>query len=447
MRRHREWRWLTSDEAVWQAVHQHAFGGPPPDDIDDDLFDDDDDNDEPKESDEQSSRWRKLTRSLLEAMKRKWPQTWRDVGTQVVHEEWLAWAIGQGHVRIVLPLLRGRSPVELARLPPGLMVAAGRAASLELLVLLDPYIGVNVAEDSRAMTALHQACLHGHAEAAHWLLEHGADVDQANDGGKTALMYAAEIGADRIVTDLLAHGADPRLTTTGEDYRQVTALHLAAGSGSVKTVRALLAAGADIRATTRQGYTALNFAASKGDEPMLELLLELLIAATDPSQREPAMSSCLTTAAEKGHIGLVLSLLKGGAPPGRTALRMALANNDLEIAAALVDHGAEVNERLLDTYHSGPAAAFLVARGAEHSLDYLLRSAVHQGDVEAARALLNPPPPPFDMDSLLFYAVYNQGNVEMARLLLENGAKWNGCVGRGIQPRMLEMLLSFAPNE
>ncbi len=383
-------------------------------------------------------------------MKRKWPQTWRDVGTQVVHEEWLAWAIGQGHVRIVLPLLRGRSPVELARLPPGLMVAAVRAASLELLTLLEPYVGVNVAEGSRAMTALHQACLHGHAEAAHWLLEHGADVDQANDGGKTALMYAAEIGADGIVADLLAHGADPRLMT-GEDYRQVTALHLAAGSGSAKTVRALLAAGADIRATTRQGYTALNFAASKGDQPMLELLLELLIAATDPAQREPAMSSCLITAAERGHLCLALYLLKGGASPEWTALRMALANNDLEMAAALVDHGADVNhsknDPLLDRYHSGPAAAFLTARGAKHSLDYLLRSAVERGDVAAARVLLNPPPPAFRLQSLLFHAV-NQGDVEMARLLLENGARWSGrTVGPRIQPLMAELLLSFAPNQ
>jgi hypothetical protein len=245
------------DDALWKAVHQHAFGGPPPEDDEFDLFDDGkEEGDEKSCEDEAQSRcrWRELTFSILVWMKRKWPDTWRDVG-HIAHEEWLSWAIQKGHVRIVLPLLRHSSTSELENLPPSLMVAAGGAGSLELLALLYPHVGIN-AEDNRGLTALHLACLHGHTEAVRFLLAHGAAVDKATYDGKTALMYAAEGGFEQITAALLAQGASVNLCASRDLYF-ITALRYATRSGSLATVRALVQAGG-------QAASVLHYAEERG---------------------------------------------------------------------------------------------------------------------------------------------------------------------------------------
>ncbi len=73
-------------------------------------------------------------------------------------------------------------------------IAAG--ASLDAY---DPIFGV---------TPLSWAALHGHTEAAAWLLETGADIGALNQDGGTALHAAAFMGRAEIVRLLLEHGAD-----------------------------------------------------------------------------------------------------------------------------------------------------------------------------------------------------------------------------------------------
>jgi ankyrin repeat protein len=298
--------------------------------LDDNLFDDDELEGglELEEESKSKERWRKLTLSILACMQRKWRKTWREVG-QAVHEEWLAWAIQQGHVCIVLPLLRERSAADLERMPHELMVSAGRAGSLGLLALLHPHISVDAA-DSRAMAALHYACLNGHAEAVRWLLQHGAEVNQVNEIGKTPLMFAAEGGHDQVVRVLLEHGADP-LATTREDlksdlyshHRQdLTALHFAARSGSVETARALVRAGADACTASHRmsfrpqdGRTPLEIAAAKGDVPLVELLLDLLATSVHPAAaKEDAVRKSLAAATAKGHTNVLVLLASNNQP-------------------------------------------------------------------------------------------------------------------------------------
>ncbi len=47
----------------------------------------------------------------------------------------------------------------------------------------------------------------GHQEVAAWLLDHGADIDLADHGQRSATFYAAKMGNVEIVTMLLARGA------------------------------------------------------------------------------------------------------------------------------------------------------------------------------------------------------------------------------------------------
>lgn len=91
-----------------------------------------------------------------------------------------------------------------------------------------------------------------HADALRWLLSKKLDPNQANDFGKTPLMYAAQHNALAAVRILLDHGADPNAATIfPEDtctYKleraNVTALHYAVRFGSADIVTALLDGGA-----------------------------------------------------------------------------------------------------------------------------------------------------------------------------------------------------------
>ena len=58
-------------------------------------------------------------------------------------------------------------------------------------------------------TPLAWAALHGHADAAEWLLDNGAGVNTRNADGSTALHSAAFMGRTEVVRLMLERGADP----------------------------------------------------------------------------------------------------------------------------------------------------------------------------------------------------------------------------------------------
>jgi ankyrin repeat protein len=60
---------------------------------------------------------------------------------------------------------------------------------------------------------IHSAVFGRNAEGVRWLLENGADVNAAQEGGFTALHGACQNGDVRMVEDLLSSGADVTLRT------------------------------------------------------------------------------------------------------------------------------------------------------------------------------------------------------------------------------------------
>jgi hypothetical protein len=91
-----------------------------------------------------------------------------------------------------------------------------------------------------------------HPDEVAQLLDQGADINEGNAFGKTALMYAAHYDLDATVALLLARGADVTKRTDGSkvydtmiQYDGRTALMYAAENASEKVIRQLIQAGSD----------------------------------------------------------------------------------------------------------------------------------------------------------------------------------------------------------
>jgi ankyrin repeat protein len=174
------------------------------------------------------------------------------------------------------------------------------------------------------------ACGTGHTGVVNILLSAGADANAELKGGETVLMVAARAGNLEAVKVLLARGAkhDTR------ERRGQTALMWAAAEGHAAVVRALIEAGADVSATLDSGFTAFFFAVREGHIAAARALLDAGVDVNATLQRrEAAPGKPVNTPPYKP------------AARGTSPLLMAVQNGHFELAIALVDAGADPNDR------------------------------------------------------------------------------------------------------
>jgi ankyrin repeat protein len=137
--------------------------------------------------------------------------------------------------------------------------------------------GANVNDtDSNGNTALMVAAKGGHTDIARALIGRGADVNggdknNVNNQGNTALMMAAEHGWAEIAQLLIDSGADVNLTS---DFYNTTALFNAAKEGHEPIVRMLIESGIDINKMDYQSNTALIGAIMRRQVGTVRLLIE-----------------------------------------------------------------------------------------------------------------------------------------------------------------------------
>ena len=241
------------------------------------------------------------------------------------------------------------------------LVAAVKAADVDTVRTLvgDRAVDVNQAEPDGA-TALHWAVHRNEAELVDLLLAAGADVSAANRYGVQPISLAAENGNAGILAALLDAGADPNATLPEGE----TVLMTAARTGDAASIRALLVRGADPNARDRfRGQTALMWAASRNNAAAVHALAELGAdphARTESATRPPNGNrlfyappptgfTALTFAARGGHIDAMRVLLAAGADindtlsDGQSALVVAVANANWELADFMLDRGADPN--------------------------------------------------------------------------------------------------------
>jgi len=237
--------------------------------------------------------------------------------------------------------------------------AAEKANRAEVRALLHARAAVDAAQ-SDGMTALHWAVHHDDAEMVEQLLRARANVQAANRYGVTPLSLACTNGNGALVERLLAAGADPNAPLPGGE----TPLMTAARSGSLVAVKTLLAHGAKVDAKDdARGQTALMWAAAEGHADVVQALID---AGADFRIRLPSGLTPLLFAVREGRAAVVRVLLKAGAdvnetipvegrrrgyggrlpPAGASALLLAVMNAHFELAADLLDAGANPNADL-----------------------------------------------------------------------------------------------------
>ena len=286
------------------------------------------------------------------------------------------------------------------------------------------------------MTALHWAAASGNQGLAEVLIAAGAKTSLLKRIGQyTPLHVAAKGGHDAVMRRLLAAGADARaLTTTG-----AAPLHFAAAAGSVEAVKLLLDAGVDVNVREPQwGQTPLMFAAAAGRTEVVRALLArsadvgitgkvIDLNVRDREDSADSRARNARVAAIQRELAARAAAASGGAAP---AVATGRAPRD--------DSGNEpepLGYAALVGAHGGLAAAHLAAReGWAETVFALLDGGA---DINQRTAS--------DGTSLLLMAAIN-GHFDLARQLLARGADPTLASDAGATPLYAVLNMQWAPK-
>lgn len=153
-------------------------------------------------------------------------------------------------------------------------------------------------------TALYIAINSNQDDVAALLVNHNADRSSLGDD-KAQILLAIERAAWKFANALVGHG----VKVDQRDFSEQTALHIASREGKVDHVKGLIGLGADPTLSDSQGLTPLHYAALKGHESVLQVLLrEARGDLEDDKKRTP-----LVLAISKGHAACAKMLIDKGA--------------------------------------------------------------------------------------------------------------------------------------
>ncbi|XP_028596441.2 ankyrin repeat domain-containing protein 23 [Podarcis muralis] len=125
------------------------------------------------------------------------------------------------------------------------------------------------AHDKFRCTALHRACLWGHAEIVDKLLDAGAKLEPRDMLDATPVLWACRGGHLEILKRLMGRGA--KIST--RDKLWSTPLHVAVRTGHSDCAEHLIACGANINAQDKEGDTPLHDAVRLGRFKAVKTLL------------------------------------------------------------------------------------------------------------------------------------------------------------------------------
>ncbi|MBX3381592.1 MAG: ankyrin repeat domain-containing protein [Phycisphaeraceae bacterium] len=215
-------------------------------------------------------------------------------------------------------------------------------------------VGPTVASAGVQGASLHEMAERGDVEALAAQIRNGARLDVVIESGPlwqrgmTPLMSAIVSGQEKAAQTII--DAKPMLDARSRDGR--TALIWAAGWGSPGTVQKLLDAGAEKNVRDEANWTALMMAAGRGDPDSVNRLVK---SGADINAKNKWGQTALMTALRAGNADKVEILLAAGANPndtdleGKSPMHMA-ADSDVPagVIVMLVKRGGNVNAQSAD---------------------------------------------------------------------------------------------------
>jgi ankyrin repeat protein len=287
--------------------------------------------------------------------------------------------------------------------------AAWRDNRQEVLDLIKQGADVNQAQGD-GMTALHWAASHGEADLVQTLIYAGANVKATTRiNGYTPLFLASEYGHTAVIEALIKAHANPNAVSTVGS----TPLMLAAASGRVEAVKALLDAQADVNAReSGQGESPLMFAAAYNRGEVIRVL-----AQRGADLNATAAVRDLYAVTRDGGIGRAA----GKGPGGRLASGGGRQTDPKKAQIPGVDRPYQFAE--LVGYEGGLTPMLFAAReGHLDAVRALIDAGANVNGVSAG-----------DKTSALLIASIN-GQFDLAKLLLDKGADPNLAAENGVAP-------------
>lgn len=202
-------------------------------------------------------------------------------------------------------------------------------------------IDPNVKDESTGATALIRAASHDDRDMVNVLLNGGANVNLKDAGGYTALLRALEKKNEAIAEVLLSQ---PQVDLNAQGFSGMTVLSWYVAAGREDKVQNLLARGANPRLSDRDGDTPLHIAAQRGNVRLIDMLLA---AGADPNVKNKLGGTPLMWAGVYGHEEAARLLLEKGADArlkdndGLTASAWAAKNKRDEMARLLKEAEAK----------------------------------------------------------------------------------------------------------
>ncbi|EAY11159.1 hypothetical protein TVAG_498530 [Trichomonas vaginalis G3] len=239
-----------------------------------------------------------------------------------------------------------------------------------------------------------------------YFISQGANINEENYEGKTALFYASEKNSKEMAELLLSHGANVNAKKMGK----WTALHYALENNSKETAELLISHGAKINAKTESGVSPLYFAVRDNYKEMVEFLLSHGAKANETEFYGDTLFHYATGQNYKEIVKVILSHgqnINERNEYGKTALHIAAENNYKEITELLLSHGAKVN---ITDYNGCTPLHIAAIENSKETAEFLIS---HDANVNAKDD---------DGCTSLYYAEENE-NKETAEVLISHGAK------------------------
>ena len=275
----------------------------------------------------------------------------------------LHWAAERGDLelaRVLLAAGAGTESVTRNGSYTPLHLSARRGSGKVVAALLEAGARADAVTSTGRTTALHLAAAVGSEEAVDALLQHGVAVDvRESEWGQTALMFAASHGRTAVVRTLLRRGADPAVTTRVVDIPARAGVDDAAGDARDEVLAGFRAEHAGDNLNWRPTPAQVREAVLAAQEVQRTLAdAEEKEEVIDPQSEEfPGYTGLVGTqggltallhAAREGHTDVALALLEGGADvnqvsagDGTSPMLLATINGHFDLALLLLDQGGD----------------------------------------------------------------------------------------------------------